>query len=110
MGAGQGVAATHIHGAGPADPFPTGPAEGQGRIHSVLDMDQDVQNHRAAGVDIDVIGVPTGIFRGLGIIAIDLEGLDLGRPSGRRVVAALLDAGILRQGELNHQTISLEIR
>ena len=40
-----------------ADAFAAGAAEGQRRVDLVLDLDQRVQNHRAAGVHVDVVGV-----------------------------------------------------
>jgi len=69
-------------------------------------VDQDVQDHRAAGVDVDVVRVPARVLGAFRIIAIDPERLDVLGAGGGREVAALLDAGVLRQGELDHQTLS----
>ena len=102
VGARQGVAAADIHGARAADAFAAGPPERQGRIHGVLDVDQRIQNHRTAGVDIHLEGVPMRVFVALGVVAIDAEGLGLARALRRRMVFALLDAGILGKCEFDH--------
>src|SRR6478672_1004221 len=61
-GAGQRVLAVDVHGAGAADALAAGAAEGQRRIDIVLDPDQAVQDHRAAIVGVDVIGVDAWIL------------------------------------------------
>ena len=55
--AGQRVGAVDVHGAGAADALAAGAAEGQRRVDLVLDLDQRVENHRPAGVEIDLVGV-----------------------------------------------------
>ena len=45
-------------------------------VDLVLDLDQRVQNHRPALVEIDLVGVEPRVLAVVGIPAIDLEGLD----------------------------------
>jgi hypothetical protein len=51
----QPVRAVGIHGTGAADAFAARTAKGEGRIDFVLDPDQNVQNHRSAVVEIDIV-------------------------------------------------------
>src|SRR5688572_11669379 len=74
FGAGEGVGAVDVHRARPAHPFPAGAAEGQGRIDLVLDLDQGVQDHRAARIEIDLVAVDGGVAALVRVPAIDLEG------------------------------------
>ena len=46
---------TNIHGAGATDSLPAGPPEGQTGVHLVLDLDQRVQHHRPAVVQINLV-------------------------------------------------------
>ena len=46
---------TYVHGAGATDALPAGPPEGQAGVHLVLDLDQGVQDHRAAVVQINLV-------------------------------------------------------
>ncbi len=100
--AGQRVDPVDIHRAGATDAFAAGPAEGQGRIDLVLDLDQRVQNHRPAGIHVDEIGVDTGVLSVIGVPAIDLELADIGGPFGFGPRLAGADRGVLGKRELNH--------
>jgi hypothetical protein len=42
--AGEGVLAVDVHGAGAADAFAAGAAEGEGRVEFVFDFDQGVED------------------------------------------------------------------
>src|SRR5690606_29157014 len=97
--------AAHVHGARPADALAAGAAEGQRRVDGVLDVDQGVQDHRAARLGVHLIGVPARVAAGLGVIAVDAE---RSRRAARRrgVVAALADPGVLGEHKLDHQTRS----
>src|SRR3546814_5720482 len=53
-GAGEAVAAVHVHRAGAANPLAAGAAEGQRRVLLALDLDERVEDHRAARVEVDV--------------------------------------------------------
>lgn len=50
--ASERVAAVDVHRAGAADSLATRPPEGQRRVDLVLDLDQRVENHRAAAVEV----------------------------------------------------------
>ena len=50
--AGEGVGTVDVHGARAADPLATRPPEGQRRIQLVLDLDQTVQQHRTARIQV----------------------------------------------------------
>ena len=67
---------TDIHGAGATDSLPAGPPEGQTGVHLVLDLDQSVQNHRAAVVQINLVILHLGLAsRLLRVKSVDGEGL-----------------------------------
>ena len=100
--AGERVDPVDIHRAGPADALATGPAEGQRRVDLILDLDESVQNHRAACVHVDEIGVDAGQLARFLIPAIDLEGPDIGRAFRLRPGLALGDLRVLRECEFSH--------
>ena len=104
--AGQGVDSANVHGAGAADALAAGPAEGQGGVHLVLDLDEGVEDHGAAGVEVDLVLLHGGLVAGLvGVPSVDGEGLLLGGPQaggglllagggrGRRAVARRVGDG-----------------
>ena len=102
LDAGQGVDPVDVHGATAADPFPAGTAEGEGGIGLVLDLDQGVENHGAAIVEIDLEAVEPGIVVLVRVPAVDLEGLHLPGPLRRGEVLAPDDPGIPRKQKFNH--------
>ena len=53
--ASERVRAVHIHGARAADALAAGAAEGEGRVHLVLDFDQRVEHHRPALIQVDLV-------------------------------------------------------
>ena len=59
---GQRVDTINIHRARPTDTFPARAAKGQGGINFVFDLDQRVQDHRAACVHIHEISINAGVF------------------------------------------------
>src|SRR6185503_3172985 len=73
LGTGERIAACNVHRTGPADSFAAGTAKGQGRIDLVLDLDQGVENHWTAALQIDRIGVEARIGILVRIEAINLE-------------------------------------
>jgi hypothetical protein len=75
-----------------ADPLPTRAAEGQRRIHLVLDPEQRIENHRSAIVEVDVESIEAGVRVEIGIVAIDLERLHPHRASGSWPLLPRLDA------------------
>jgi len=50
-----------------------GAAEGKRGIALVLDRDQRIQDHRPAGVEIDLVRTNPGVLPGVWVVAIDLE-------------------------------------
>jgi len=52
--AGEAVTPIHVHRARAANPLAARAAEGEGRILLALDLDERVQNHRPAIVEIDL--------------------------------------------------------
>ena len=46
---------TNIHGAGTTDSLATGSSEGQTRVHLILDLDERVQHHGAAVVQVHLV-------------------------------------------------------
>jgi hypothetical protein len=89
---GEGVASLDVHGAGSADSLPATPAKGEARVLLVLDLDEGVQNHRTAIVQVDRIRAEVGLlvvlFR---VPSIDLKVLDA--LFGRRLVDGALEIG-----------------
>src|SRR5690606_5768728 len=80
-----------VHRARAADAFAARAAERQRRIDVVLDPDQNVEDRRAAILEIDAIGIEARISAGLRIVTVDLErfySLGTGR---RRPRSAALD-------------------
>src|SRR3546814_12193896 len=72
--AGQRVRAVDVHRAGAADALAARPAEGQAGVDVVLDVDDRVQHHRAAAVQIDGVALQPRVLAGVGAPAADLEG------------------------------------
>jgi hypothetical protein len=70
--AGQGILAVDIHGAGAADAFTAGAAEGQGRIDVVLDPDQAIITARLCPYQA-VIGVPLSIVKSTAVQIVGRE-------------------------------------
>ena len=102
LGAGQRVGAVDVHRARTADALAAGPAEGQGRVDLILDLDQRVQDHRPALVEVDLVGVGPRVLAVVGTPAVDLELPDTGRTGGRREVLALVDPGVPGEVEFGH--------
>lgn len=99
--AGKRIAAVDIHCAGTADAFAAGAAKCQCRIYLIFDLDQSVQNHRAAAANFDFIGVDARIFAAIGIVAIHRKATHLARPISRFKMLAFPDPGIWWQSELS---------
>src|ERR1700677_2016098 len=94
--AGKAVLAVDIHGARAANPFTAGAPEAQAGVDLVLDLDERVQNHGAATVHVDLVGIEPRILRGVGVIAVDLEHpYVFGVGSRLEYLPVLADLGIL---------------
>ena len=103
VGAGERVAAADVHGARAAHALAARATEGERRVERVLDVDDGVQHHRPAVVDVHLVGVPPRVGVGLRVVAVDLERLGAAGAGGRGVVTPLGDLAVLRKGELDHQ-------
>src|SRR3546814_745289 len=103
------VGAVDIHRAGAADAFAAGAPEGQRRIDLVLDLDEGVEDHRAAAVEIHLEAVDARVGAVVRIPAVDPEGLGVLRIGWLRPGLAGTDLGIGGKGELGHRTLSLEL-
>src|SRR3546814_18318245 len=74
-------------------------------VDLVLDLDQRVQHHRAALVEIDLERVHARVFARVGIIAIDLERLDVLRfRRGLVDLALLVDLRVLGECDFSHSS------
>src|SRR5262249_11001161 len=103
--AGERVAAIDIHRTGAAYALAAGAPKGQRRIELVLDLDEGVEDHRPAGVEIDLEAVEPRILPVLGVPTVDLEGLDALRPPRRPHALAVAELGVGGQGELGHRSV-----
>src|SRR5690606_30768126 len=74
----------------------------QGRVDLVLDLDQRVQDHRPALVEVDLVGVGARVLAVVRVPAVHLEGAHAGCTGRRLEVAALADLRVLREGEFGH--------
>lgn len=71
----EAVAAINVHRAGAADPLAAGAAEGEGRVDLVLDLDERVQDHRPALLQVDLVVLQLRLRRVLRVPPVDLERL-----------------------------------
>jgi hypothetical protein len=77
--AGKGVLAVDVHGAATADTLTATSSEGQSRVELVLDSDKGIENHGSSLVEVQSVGLKTGLLAGgIGVPSVDLEGLHLG--------------------------------
>ena len=102
LDAGKCVGAVDIHRAGAAHALTAGAAEGQRRVGLVLDLDQRVENHRSAIVEIDRVGVDYRIAAVIWVPAVDPELAQPPRIRRRRPGRAGADLGIPWKGKLRH--------
>src|SRR5690606_39504009 len=79
--------------------------EGQRRVDLVLDLDQRVQDHRPALVEVDLVGVGARVLAVVRVPAVHPEGAHARRPGGRLEVAALADLRVLGEGEFSHGSV-----
>jgi len=71
--AGEGVGTVDVDGAGPANALAAGTTQGECGVHVVFDVQQGIQNHGTALLELDVVGLQRGLLLGLGIITINVE-------------------------------------
>lgn len=67
----QAVAAVDVHRARAADPFAAAPPEREARVHLVLDLDERVEDHRAAVLEVDLVLLQLGLLRAVGAPPVD---------------------------------------
>jgi hypothetical protein len=97
LGAGEPITAVDVHGAGAANAFATGAAEGERRVDLVFDLYQGVQHHRATRVEIDGKRIHARPRATIRIVAVDMEFLDALRFGRRRPSFAPLHSRIRRE-------------
>src|SRR3546814_1910391 len=98
-GLGEAVRAVDVHRARSANALAARAAESERRILIGLDLDQRVEDHRPAIVEINLENVVAGIFARIGIVAVDLETLHARRIAARLVLLALPDDAVLGRSE-----------
>src|SRR4029079_5305962 len=100
--AGQTVRAFHVHRARSANALRTRAAEGQRRVDLILDLDQCVEDHRTAFVEVDGVAVEARVGAAVRVVAGDLEGPEpfafLGLPG-----VAFLDLAVLGKREFSQE-------
>src|SRR5688572_3278191 len=121
-GTGEPVRSVDVHGAGAADAFAARAAECESGTDLVLDLDQRVENHRPALIEIDLKPVQTRIPARVRVVPVYFEGFHApgprrGRPgppgfnpglrgyaqiSGKRESLQHRDAGLLIRSTDNH--------
>lgn len=81
MGAGEGVDAVDVHGAGATDAFAARTTEGKGGVYDVFDADDEVEDHGAAGglVYFEGVDARRGGGGGVGGPAVDVDCAGAGR-------------------------------
>src|SRR5690606_10745092 len=109
--AGEPVLAVEVHRARTANPLAARTTEGQRRILLALDLDQRVEDHRPATVEIDLEPIVAGVLAAFGIVAVYLEGARSLRV-GRCLVDAApgRDLAVLRKRELSHANLPVRER
>lgn len=92
----KAVAAVNVHRTGAADPLTAGAAEGEGGVDLVLDLDERVQDHGPALLQVDLVVLQLRLRWVLRVPPVDLERLQGGRVPGLRL--HLLGLGLRRMG------------
>mmetsp|Transcript_15215 Transcript_15215/g.41587 ORF Transcript_15215/g.41587 Transcript_15215/m.41587 type:complete len:308 (-) Transcript_15215:66-989(-) len=80
----EAVLAVDVHGAGPADALAAGAAEGERGVDLVLDLDEGVQDHGAARLEVDGVLLQVRLGHLVGVVAVDAELLGGGHRGRRR--------------------------
>src|SRR5262249_54310835 len=82
-----------------------GAAERQRRVNLVLDLDQRVEHHRAAFVEVQMISVDRGILAAFRVPAINLEFPPFRRPACLGLVPgfSFADLRVFWERKLNHE-------
>lgn len=81
---GKGVVTVNVHGTGTANTFTARTSESEGGILLILNLEQSVQNHRTAVVQVDVVCLELRLlFRLIRVPSVDLELFDTRSLGGR---------------------------
>src|SRR6185437_14935438 len=97
------VAAVQVHRARSADAFAAGSAEGQRRVDLVLDLDQRVEDHRPAVIEIDLEGVVTRVLAALRVPAVNAEMAHAGGALRLVDFALAVDPAVLGEEKFGHR-------
>ena len=95
------ITAVNIHRTRSANTLAAGTTKRQGRVYLILDLDQRVEDHRAAAVHIDFIRVDAWIFDAVRVISIYGEQTCIRRTLGRGKMFAFANSRIWRQPEFS---------
>src|SRR5690606_18614302 len=106
--AGEPIRAVHVHCATAADTLPARAPEGERRVDVVLDPDQRIEHHRPALIEIDLEGVEPGILTGRRVITIAFERFDASGACRGWPSLSLLDARLRSQAEILRNRKPLE--
>lgn len=105
--ASQGVLAVDVHRAAATDALAARSAECQSRVLLVLNLDQCIQNHRPALVQVDRVSGHIRLLLLLGVPPVDLEiparrikRCQITITHDRQDSQTILDVGLLRAGDL----------
>src|ERR1700749_401736 len=99
---GQRVVSVDVHRARAAHALATGAPEGQVGIDLVIDLDERIENHWSAMIEIDFKYIDRRVDVFVGIPAIDSEALDARSIFQCWPVFAFADFGIRWKGKLGH--------
>mmetsp|Transcript_111121 Transcript_111121/g.270035 ORF Transcript_111121/g.270035 Transcript_111121/m.270035 type:complete len:367 (-) Transcript_111121:38-1138(-) len=69
----EAVLAVDVHGTRAADALAARAAEGQGGVHLVLDLDEGVQDHGSARLEVDGVLLQIGLGHLVRVVAVDAE-------------------------------------
>lgn len=76
---GKSVFSVNVHGTGTANTFSARASEREGRIHLILDLDQSVQDHRTALVEVNSVFLEKRLFLRLRVVSKNSKRLQSGR-------------------------------
>src|SRR5260221_9531316 len=93
----------------PKTPLATRSSEHEGGIDPVLDEKKSIQDHGAAFVEIDVIGVDPGTLVPIGIEPIYLERFGAPCAFGRRPNLACTNLGVSRQPNIPQKSSHVRV-
>ena len=102
---GQCVDPIDVHRTRSTNPLATRPAERQGWINFVFDLNQRIQNHRATGIHVHEIGINAWVFTIIWRPAIDIKFAQIGCAFWLGPCFSTFHTGIFGQCKLNHNVV-----